>query len=172
MNWSPQLFGILLVFAFSPSATAQETSNDFPYNLYQPSAISALAKKSQKLKAASAQFFLDGKDDKVIIPAERYRLSLSFVGEVRPLMKKTRLFLELFAKKFPHIPAQQWATYTHEIHVKEGSTDLWLPIQGQILPTLILALSSDKEFDAYVYWLGENEGQQICVINSARIVKK
>ena len=172
MNCRLQLFGLLLAIVFLSPVAAQEASNDFPYNAYKPSSISALTKEAQRTKAQSVDLFLSNNDVKVIMPVESYRLRLTFVGEVRPLVKETRLFLEFIAKVFPHIPEKQWATYTHEIHVKEGSTDMWQPIQGQILTTLIPALSPGKQFDAYVFWLGENNGQQICVINAATTFKK
>jgi hypothetical protein len=171
MNSISQFATLLITLLFSLPIVAQEACDDFPCDLYQPSTISALAKEAGNIKANAGQS--TDPNATVIIPVERFPLRLEFVGdEVRPLGKENKTILAFIEKVFPHIPTEQWATYTHEIHVKEDAIDLWLPIQGQILKTLIPVLLPGMKFDAYVFWLGEKGGQQICVINTARTFKQ
>jgi hypothetical protein len=170
MNGRVLFIKIVCAFLVTFSVLAQEMTDDFPYDRYQPTTLAALKKEAESIKAESGQ--AANLKAKVVIPAERFRLRLEFMGEVRPLSNENKSFLEFIAGVLRHIPAKQWELYTHEIHIKQGASDLWLPIQGGILKTLIPKLSPGAEFDAYVFWLGESAGQEVCAINAAHTFKQ
>ncbi len=157
---------LLLLLIIAPAVGAQ----GFNLELYKPTTIAALAEEARKTKEQVGH--APTAEDTVVMPVERYRIRLSYAGAVRTLSAENKGFIQFVAKSFPHIPSEQWVAYTHEIHVNEGATQLWLPIQGRVLETLIPALPSGAEFEVYVFWLGENRGQQVCVINTAKTFAK
>jgi hypothetical protein len=158
------------VCLLSSPVLAQEMTDEFPYDHYQSTTLATLEKEADRIKEESGQ--AANLDAKVVIPAERFRLRLVFAGDVRPLSQENKSFLKFVAGVLRHIPAKQWELYTHEIHIKRGASDLWFPIQGEILKTLVPKLSPGTEFDAYVFWLGESSGQEVCAINAARTFKR
>ena len=135
---------IALAFLMASAESTAATPPAFDPTAY---AFSTLSDTHQYECAASPlDFNIDSRRLKI-----RARVTLS--GRSRPLAPSTVEFLRLWSKAF-QIDDSFRNQFTHEVRVREGVLDYWLPLQGSLLQPLTGEVAPGKEVDLYLIYGG------------------
>lgn len=83
----------------------------------------------------------------------RIRARVTFSGHSRPLASATVEFLRLWSKAF-QVDDSFRSQFTHEVRVREGVLDYWLPLQSPVLQPLAAEVAPGSEVDLYLIYGG------------------
>jgi len=163
---------LLVVFSLLGCAEAQKTQQpQFDFGRYQPHTIQSIindhayaAEETERPGDPAPKSLMA-----ITVKDFAYRVTATYLGEQRELQPDSKALLDGFAKS---LGAENFVkSFQHEIRVKEGSTDYWLPAQEVLLPYLREEVRAGDLFDLYLLWIGyireenKTEGRWIFTVN-------
>jgi len=146
--------GVIAVAACSLFAAGAEDAG-FRYEEYLPSTLAG--EIAAHPHDPGADRWIEGGDF-------RYRFRVTLAGRSRPLEKAVDLLLDEWAKALGH-PRSTRALFKHEVLVREGDNEYWLPIQEPLMKPLAKEVKPGGELDLYVMRLGSLPAGVVFVIN-------
>ena len=94
----------------------------------------------------------------------KYLFRLTSAGQTRPLSKGTRDFL---VELDSHVENSLSASlFSHEVLVREGTTEIWMPIQTSLLRHWTAEVTAGTSVDVRAVMVGWIDSNQIYVINA------
>lgn len=146
----------LSVFTFILTLLAPQPGSGFPWENYAPGTIAQIVSVHEDAR--------DGNALLINTTDEKYRVTVTYVGDKRPIQQPTRRLITEWVKAVGLDNALiSW--FKHEIHVLEGTKAYWLPVQEVLLPDLAKELSSGDAVELYIMWIGYTGTDWVFLIN-------
>ncbi|MFQ5960013.1 MAG: hypothetical protein ACE5K9_02780 [Candidatus Methylomirabilales bacterium] len=103
----------------------------------------------------------------------KYRVRVTYTGEQREIKASVKDLISKWVKSLGLNP-KLLTLFKHEILVREGSGQYWLPIQEQLLPHVARELRVGGPVDLYVMHVGSTKTELVFIVNEfqARRVTK
>ncbi len=121
---------------------------------YRPT---TLARALERCQARAA-----GRD--VAFARDAYLVHAVFAGGKRPVPAERRSFLDRWARSMGARPGVA-SLYAEEILLREGTRELWLPVQAPVLSRIEKELRPGDAADLGVLWAGVRQGDCVFLVN-------
>lgn len=138
----------LALAALLPAARAAAQEQGFPWHLYTPNTLAAVAREHE----ADATKYPD-KGQLVFTAGRPYRVVLVYTGKSRPVPAERKELLKLWAGTYG-VGERVVELFEHEYLFKEGGAEHWLPVQGPVTKHFPKELSEGEEVEIYTQFVG------------------
>jgi hypothetical protein len=159
----------------SCSTTQEQSGSGFDFARYRPYTISSILR--DHAYAAGNSETSGGQISKghIGITAKNfpYKISVVYVGEEREIEKEAETLIGFWARS---LGQENWAEeFKHEILVREGNTDYWIPTQEVLLPYIAEEVKPKELIELYVMWIGyiregNADGRWVLIANEFQAV--
>jgi hypothetical protein len=95
---------------------------------------------------------------------EKYRITVTYLGERRPIAPATRALIGDWVKTVGQ-DERLVSWFKQEIHVLEGEQTYWLPIQEVLWPHMGKELLAGNTVELYVLWIGYTGSDWVFLVN-------
>lgn len=138
---------------------AGRLSDQAPWSEYEPSTLEGIVEQHGGIldDAEEGDYVLDPGFD-------RYRVTVRYLGDPRPIPGARRAFLEAWASSIQRpLPIQE--LFDEEILVKQGPQEYRVPVQKVLMPALKAELEPGDEVELFVVFIGGPAPDWIFLVN-------
>lgn len=102
------------------------------------------------------------------------RVRVIYSGEFREISPERKFALQQWFQVFvPDIADQLIPLFQHEVLVREGYDEYWMPVQEPLIPYMEIELAAEGKATMFVVWMGAiipgpEEVERIYLINEFR----
>lgn len=147
---------VLSVFTFSLALLLAQESGAFSWESYAPATIAQIIAIHEHVQGGGALL--------VNTPDEKYRVTVAYLGEKRPIEPTARKHISDWVETVG-LGSELVSWFKHEIHVSEDTQSYWLPIQEALLAHFAKEISSGERVELYIMWIGHTGAGWVFLIN-------
>lgn len=147
-----------LALALMLAAVVCAVAATFDFDAYKPELLSRI----------TASFIDEGATNTYDMASPKYRVPATYTASERPIRPTVREFIHRWTDAARR-NQDRTGLYEHEILVREGTVDYWLPIQEPLLQSLRTEVRAGTEVELFVVFLGASRHDLVMLVNEYQV---